>query len=213
MAHAFVAAPHGDPGPRNRGFMSLREPRRYFSTYGTLMFLWFRAGWPEDPPVNEYRLTTAWKKVGYALAGPVANLAVGAAFGLVTRLLLLRGGRVFPIGFVADPLTLATTLCYAIAFANLAAWAFNMLPIPGLDGWRVVEAIFLPLNRRWFYEVAMRRIQIVQIAVVVLFIAGFIGIGILGWVMSPFYEPVSILIYGGCASYPFLTPCLPLAGF
>jgi hypothetical protein len=60
---------------------------------------------------------------------------------------------------------------------------------------------------------AMRRYQIVQIAIVILFVASFIGIGILGWVMSPFYEPVSILLFGTCRPYPFLAPCLPLASF
>ena len=213
MAHALVAEPLGDPGPRNRGYLSLREPRRYFSTYGTLMFVWFRAGWPEEPPVNEHRFNTGWAKAAYALAGPAANLLVGVAFGLLTRLLELRGGIPYAEGIIPQPLILATTLCWAIAFANLAAYAFNLLPIPGLDGWRVVEAIFLPLNRRWFYEMAMRRYQIVQIAIVILFVASFIGIGILGWVMSPFYEPVSILLFGTCRPYPFLAPCLPLASF
>lgn len=211
MAHTLAASALGDPGPRNRGFLSLREPRLYFTTYGTLMFLFWRTGWPQHPPVNEHRLRGNGGKLGYALAGPAGNLVVAAVFATIIRL-WTGGSFAYPIGFLPDWRVLLATLLYVLFFANLSAFAFNLLPIPGLDGWRVLEALFLRSNPRFFYDVAIRQQTIVGYLLIGLFLASFI-VPVLGWVMAPFYEPASILLLGRCTGYPALTPCLPLGGF
>ena len=102
-----------------------------------------------------------------------------------------------------------------IVFLNLSIYAFQLLPIPGLDGWNVIEAIFRNRNPRFFYEVNSRRQQIWIGAIVVIFLFQlFQGANLLQVLMTPFYEPASLISLGGCIGYGIrgfngLTPCLP----
>jgi len=104
---------------------------------------------------------------------------------------------------------------YVIVFLNLSIFAFQLLPIPGLDGWNVIEAIFRNRNPRFFFQVNTRRQQIWIGCIVVIFLFQlFQGASLLAVVMTPFYEPASLISLGGCAGYAIpgfigLHPCLP----
>jgi Zn-dependent protease len=104
---------------------------------------------------------------------------------------------------------------YAIVFLNLSIFAFQLLPIPGLDGWAVIEAIFRNRNPRFFYQVNSRRQQIWVGCIVVIFLWQlFQGGSLLSAVMTPFYWPASLISLGGCATYGIpgfngLHPCPP----
>jgi Zn-dependent protease len=212
MSHTLAAQALGDPGPRNRGFLSLREPRLYFTLYGTLMFVFWKTGWSQHPPVNEYRLRSPGAKVAYAVSGPAGNLVVAAVFALILRFAFT--GALFTTAGLAVSVFLAN-LVFILFFANLSAFAFNLLPIPGLDGWRVLEALFLRARPRFFYDVAIRQQTIVGYLLIALFVSQFIPIlsAAFGWLMAPFYEPFSILLLGRCVGFAALVPCLPSAGF
>ena len=91
---------------------------------------------------------------------------------------------------------------FVIVFLNLSLFAFQLLPIPGLDGWDVVEAIFGGRNPRFFFNVNTRRQQIWIGAVVVIFLFQiFQGANLLAVVMTPFYYPASLISLGTCAGY------------
>jgi Zn-dependent protease len=202
----------GDRTPRNRGYLSPNEPRKFFTGYGLLMMVFWRVGWGERIPVNEYRQESLQQKLIYDLAGPAANLVLAIVFGLVARALILY---VQPTTVVLPPIGFVANIVYAAFFANLSIMAFNLLPIPGFDGWRILEALFRRRQPRFFMDVSMRQQQIQYFLLIGLFLAQFIpglGAGILGLLLTPFYAPVATLILGGCAGYPYLNPCLPSAG-
>jgi len=212
LGHALAAYWMGDRTPRNRGYLSLLEPRKFFTLYGLLMMVFWRVGWGERIPVNEYRQEGLRQKLVYDLAGPAANLLLAIVFGLATRPLILY---VSPTTVVLPPLGFLASILYGIYFANLSVMAFNLLPIPGFDGWRVIEALFRRRQPRFFADVAMRLQQIQYFLLIGLFIAQFVpglGGGILGLLLTPFYAPAATLILGGCSGYPYLNPCLPSAG-
>jgi len=102
---------------------------------------------------------------------------------------------------------------YVIVFLNLSIFAFQLLPVPGLDGWGVIEAIFRNRNARFFYDVNSRRQQIWIGCIVVIFLWQiFQGGSLLSTVMTPFYWPASLISLGGCAGYAIpgfngLHPC------
>jgi Zn-dependent protease len=106
-------------------------------------------------------------------------------------------------------------LLYAIVFLNLSIFAFQLLPIPGLDGWDVVETLFRSRNPRFFLDVSARRQQIWIGAIAILFLFQlFQGTSLLALVMSPFYTPASLISLGQCSGYAIpglagLYPCLP----
>lgn len=207
LAHAYVARWFGDESARRQGY--LRSWRNWFSPYGVAAALLLRVGWGEPAPVNEYRLGGVGRKLAFALAGPAANLVLAIPFGIAARALLEQGNLVDFSTWVQPPLSDLTYLLYATFFFNLAMFAFNLLPIPGLDGWRVLEALFRTVRPKLFFDASVRRREIWAICAVVLFLSFFIGLNLLGWVMSPFFHPASTLIMGSCQGYPGLLPCLP----
>ncbi len=209
LGHAFAANWLGDKSARNRGLLSLAEPRRFFTMYGLAMLIFWRVGWGERVPVRDTQFSTRGK-VLYELAGPAANLLLAIAFGLAARSLLVYPN---PIELIQPPSGLLETVLYAAFFVNLSVMAFNLLPVPGLDGWRIVEAIFRRSNPRFFYDVSARQPQIVNALILILFVAQFVAGNLLNVVMLPFYAPFATLILGHCSGYIGLIPCLPSGRF
>ena len=147
-----------------------------------------------------------------ARAGAGGSLRRAVIFGLAVRALNTPW---FPSSLAVPPLIFLATVLYAAYFANLSVMAFNLLPVPGFDGWRVIEALFRRRQPRFFMDVAVRLQQIQYFLLIGLFVAQFVpglGAGVLGLLLLPFYAPAATLILGGCSGYPYLYPCLPSGG-
>ena len=132
------------------------------------------------------------------------------ALGLILQVLRRVG---MPYSF--DPgAGLLLTAVFVIVFLNLSLFAFNLLPIPGLDGWNIIEAIFKSRNARFFFNVSVRRREIWAGCAIALVVFQFLlGINLLSVVMTPFYEPASLISLGECDGYRIpglvgLFPCL-----
>ncbi len=208
LGHALGAVLMGDPSPRNRGYFR-PQPRLLFNVYGIVAAFLANVTWGTRVPVNEYRLDGVGRKVVYALAGPIANLLVAVGFGVVLRLLVSTGSFPSLTTFAQPPLRLLTTICYAIFFLNLSTFAFQLLPVPGLDGWRVVEALFRSRNPRFFFNVAANTQTIWMIALlVVLFAPLLLRFSVLNAAVAIFFQPASSAILGSCAGYVVLRPCV-----
>jgi Zn-dependent protease len=209
MGHAAAAYFLGDRSVRYFGYFS-PDPRRFIDPMGALAVFIALVGWGRRVPVQPNRISSTGQKVLFELGGPAANLAAAIVLGFVLRALLRAG---LPISFEPGPGLLVEAL-YAIVFLNLSIFAFQLLPIPGLDGWNVIEALFRNRNARFFYNVSVRRREIWAGCVVVLLAFQFLQqVNLLNYVMAPFFEPASLISVGGCAGYqiPGLTglfPCL-----
>jgi Zn-dependent protease len=208
LGHAVAAVLMGDPSPRNRGYLR-PQPRLLFNVYGVVAAFLVNVTWGSPIPVNEYRLNGIGRKVVYVLGGPVANLLVAVVFGVILRVLVALGGFPNPATFSQPPLGLVATVCYAIFFLNLSTFAFQLLPVPGLDGWRVVEALFRNRNPRFFFNVQanLQTIWIVALLIVV-FAPVLLHFSILDAAVAIFFQPASTAILGACGGYVVLHPCL-----
>jgi Zn-dependent protease len=209
MGHAAAAYILGDRSVRYFGYFSI-DPRRFLDPLGVIAVFVALVGWGKRVPVQPNRINTPAQHVIHQLGGPAANLIVAIVLGIVYR--ILRG-----VGF---PTTLDLSVgligaaLFVIIFLNLSIFAFQLLPIPGLDGWNIVEAIFRSRNPRFFFEVSMRRREIWVGAVIIIFLFQlFQGANLLAVVMTPFYEPASLISFGACFGYGIsgfsgLSPCL-----
>jgi len=209
MGHAAAAYLLGDRSVRYFGYFTW-NPRRFIDPLGVIAVFIALVGWGKKVPVQPNRINTMGQKVLFELGGPAANLLAALAFGVMLRFLLAAGVRVPSIG---SPLEIAAYLVYAIWFLNLSIFAFQLLPIPGLDGWDIVEALFRNRNPRFFFNVSARRREIWIGAIVVIFIGSVFRVPVLNLVMSPFYTPASLISLGICTGYGVpgfnqLSPCL-----
>ena len=209
IGHAAAAYWLGDRSVRYFGYFK-PDPRRYLDPYGTLAVFFALVGWGRRVPVQSNRITTTGQRVIYQLGGPAANLLVAIVLGFLLRGLLRLG---LPYSFDPGPGLLLAAL-FAIVFLNLSLFAFNLLPIPGLDGWNIIEGLLRRRNARFFYDVSVRQREIWVGAVIAVVVFQFLfGISLLSIVMSPFFEPASLISLNACVDYripnlTFLFPCL-----
>jgi Zn-dependent protease len=213
MGHAAAAYFQGDRSVRYFGYFTL-DPRRFLDPLGVIAVFIALVGWGRRVPVQSNRIYTTRQHLVHELGGPAANLLVAIALGAAWR--ALSG-----IGLVSAPtlgLALIGWAIYAIVFLNLSILAFQLLPIPGLDGWNIVETLFRSRNPRFFFDVSSRRREIwVGLIIIVFLFSIFQHQNLLAIVMSPFYAPASLISLGHlCSGYaiPYLAglfPCLPWA--
>lgn len=138
LAHAAVAYRLGDDTAQKLGRITL-NPFAHLDPIGSIVFLLFGFGWARPVPVNLYRLTGSLK-VSHgliALAGPLSNLALAAVFGLIYRALnaTVLSGLPFDIARLID------IAVYLAVILNLYLALFNLIPVPPLDGSRILATV------------------------------------------------------------------------
>jgi Zn-dependent protease len=209
MGHAAAAYFQGDRSVRYFGYFTL-DPRRFLDPLGVIAVFIALVGWGRRVPIQPNRISTMRQRLIHQLGGPIANLLAAIALGALWRALTAFGiGSSFTLS-----VDLIGAVVYAIVFLNLSIFAFQLLPIPGLDGWDVVETLFRSRNPRFFFNVSTRRREIWIGAIVIVFLFQiFQGQSLLALVMSPFYTPASLISLGLCDGYAIpglagLHPCL-----
>lgn len=139
-AHAKVADMLGDPTPRLSGRLSL-NPIVHIDPIGLLMLVLVRFGWAKPVPVNQYNFrepTRDMALVGFA--GPAANFFTAWALAMVMRFI--------PLDLTDRSIFLLSILGYCI-WINLALGLFNLIPVPPLDGSRILP-LFLPPRYHYY---------------------------------------------------------------
>ena len=139
VAHGFVAEKLGDPTARLLGRLTL-NPLRHLDPIGTLALLFFGFGWARPVPVNFSNLGRPRRDmIWVSLGGPLTNFSLAALSALLLRwLAILHGGAETQLGMVLEPLRL---MCGFSLYINIILGVFNLLPIPPLDGGRVMTGL------------------------------------------------------------------------
>ncbi|MGH7765608.1 MAG: site-2 protease family protein [Candidatus Dormibacteraceae bacterium] len=208
MGHAVAAYFLGDRSVRYFGYLK-PDPRRFLDPLGVIAVFIGLVGWGRKVPVQPNRINTIGQRVLFELGGPAASLLVAVILGLLLRFLLRVG---LPLSYDLSAGLLGAAI-FVIVFLNLSLFAFQLLPIPGLDGWNIIEAVFRSRNARFFYNVSVRRREILVGAVIAIFVFQLLfGRSLLALVMTPFYFPASLISLGTCDGYgiqgfSLLLPC------
>lgn len=140
FAHAYTAYKFGDPTAKEQGRLTL-NPVHHLDPIGTLLIFIAGFGWARPVPVNRYHFKNPrLAGIMVSLMGPISNFAL-AILGTATFFLLVVTG-------------LAAHLPHmAVQFFNLFIWmnvllfVFNLLPLPPLDGYRIIEDLVSPSLR------------------------------------------------------------------
>ena len=128
-AHALTASLLGDPTAKWEGRISL-NPLRHLDPMGTLSLFIFHLGWGKPVPYNPNNFKYPTRDaILTALAGPFANLCT-ALLGI----LLLK--------YIIPAETVLSQMISGITIINLSLMVFNLLPIPPLDGSKLLLIIF-----------------------------------------------------------------------
>lgn len=166
LAHAWVSDKLGDPTPRREGRLSL-NPLAHLDLMGTLLMILTGFGWAKPVAINPMYYKN--RKKGMALtaaAGPIANFImaflavfIGSMISVVCSVL----------GFGGVFARAVNGIMFIFAQRNLCFMVFNLIPIPPLDGSKVL-GIFIP-NRIYY-----RILQYEQYAIILIMLLSVLGV-------------------------------------
>ena len=168
FAHAFVADKLGDDTARREGRLSL-NPFDHLDPIGTVLLLFAGFGWGKPVHVNPKNYTRKMSmEKGEALvsiAGPIMNFLLAIIFAIIYYGIIKLAGVSFIYSTMGG---IIMSLISATVSINVGLGLFNLIPLPPLDGSKVIMP-FLPFNaKQWF----INNEQIFYIIFVVLWITG-----------------------------------------
>ena len=133
FSHAWAGTLAGDNTAKMMGRLTL-NPLAHLDPLGTIMLLFVGFGWGKPVPFNPYNLKNKrWGPAFISIAGPLSNFVAIIGFGLAIKFLLIFN--------VVAPENLLIQFFFLIIIVNIVLMVFNLLPIPPLDGSKVLFAV------------------------------------------------------------------------
>jgi len=170
VSHGVAAYAQGDKTAQYAGRLTL-NPLPHLDPIGSVILPFllvvigspFLIGWARPVPYNPYNLRNQrWGSAIVGAAGPLSNILLALSFGLIVRL----GSTLLPAAFLE--------ICLMIMTINVILAVFNMVPIPPLDGSKVLFSFFPYYWHR--YEALSEQYGFVLLLVFIFFFSSIVGI-------------------------------------
>ncbi len=184
IAHGYTALKLGDPTAYQQGRLTM-NPLPHIDPIGTIflpLFLWisnspFLFGWAKPVPVNPLFFRKPTRDMAIvASAGPLTNLIIASGFALVLRIKLFHN---LPMSY--------EVIRFGVVINTILA-VFNLIPIPPLDGSRIL-AFFLPRHMARTYA----RIEPFGFIIILLLLIT----GVMRWILLPLVNIILSILIGG----------------
>jgi len=189
FSHGWMAYKLGDPTAKLAGRLSM-NPLVHLDPFGTLMIFLVRFGWAKPVPVNpRYFKEPKRDMLLVSIAGPGANMLLAFVSGMVLRTFHAGSFNFLPAN-ILQPIYIMVKFSLQI---NLALAIFNLLPVPPLDGSKILYGI-LPPQYEYIYEYLERYGPFVLMGLILF--GMLTRISILGAFIYPFVNFFSRL-FGG----------------
>ncbi len=192
-AHGFVAYKLGDRTAKQSGRLTL-NPLAHIDPFGSMLLLLIGFGWAKPVPVDSRYFKNP--KVGMsitALAGPVANLLAAVVSGLIMNGILAAAGNIMVYSMYTS--SGSGILIYVLDFfmflmtINISLAVFNLIPIPPLDGSKILMG-FLPDSAvNWLYQ----HEQFFSIALFIIVMAGGFRGGLISNIQNLLFNGINWL--------------------
>ncbi len=166
VSHGAMANHLGDPTAKMMGRLSL-NPMKHLDFFGSfivplsliVMRAPFIVGWAKPVPINPYNFRDQkYGEAKVAFAGPGANFALALMAGLILRFL--------PVGGGGPQILMLGKLLSIVVLLNILLGIFNLVPIPPLDGSKILFA-FLP-SRFWKFQQELERYSLIILVIFLL---------------------------------------------
>lgn len=184
FSHALAAYWLGDDSAKRAGRLSL-NPLKHIDWFGTVLlplFLYVTAGfiygYAKPVPFNPYNFKNLKRDSGLtALAGPVSNILIAIAFALVYHL----------AGFIP----IVQTVAFYVVFLNLLLAFFNLIPVPPLDGSKVIG---MALTDNAYYKWTMQERKGMMYLFAIIIGSRLLGLNLIGTIVMPPVQFMMLLL-------------------
>ena len=141
VAHGYIAYRLGDPTAKALGRLSL-NPLKHLDPIGTIAFFFIKFGWAKPVPVNpQYFKDPKRDMLWVALAGPATNFVLAIVSAALAKGLWFFASQL-PYSTMAEAILVPlNSMLIASVWINLLLCIFNFLPIPPLDGSRILTGL------------------------------------------------------------------------
>ncbi|MBS3741793.1 MAG: site-2 protease family protein [Candidatus Cloacimonetes bacterium] len=174
FSHGLIAYQLGDDTAYRAGRLTL-NPIKHLDPIGTLMLFIVHIGWAKPVPINPYNFTDIKKDTAIvSFAGPAANFIAAAVFSLIFRL-------ISPNIYSNNPNIFVMIIFYTI-FINIALGFFNLIPLPPLDGSKILGAF---LSDEAYYKFQQFEKKGIFIFLGIIIVSRMLNLNIIGNIILP----------------------------
>ncbi len=168
-AHGYLAYKLGDPTAKNMGRLTL-NPIKHLDPIGFICMLAFGFGWAKPVPINSRYLRKPRRDMALtAVAGPISNLILAVIFAALYKIFLVALPHISVSStLIYNVVQFTDILLYLGIRLNITLAIFNLLPIPPLDGSKIVY-MFLPVD---LYFKIVKYEHLISLALLVLLATG-----------------------------------------
>ncbi|MGL1930466.1 MAG: site-2 protease family protein [Desulfotalea sp.] len=185
FAHGYTAYKLGDPTAQQMGRLTL-NPLAHLDPIGTIAFFFIKFGWAKPVPVNpNYFKNPRRDMLWVALAGPATNLALAIGSAIIAKMLWAVAPSIPNNAITSGIVVPINEMLLASVWINLVLCVFNFLPIPPLDGSKILMGL-LPRNLAYEYQ------KIEKYGFIILIILAFSGV--LSKAIVPFISAANRLL-------------------
>ena len=181
-AHAYAADKLGDDTPRNQGRLTL-NPLGHLDPIGSIMLLFAGFGWGKPVQVNprnyDRRFSMDKADAIVSIAGPLMNFFLAILLTIIYCLIYKFASATFISSQLGTIIMLMINIAISI---NVGLGVFNLIPLPPLDGSKVIKA-FLPYNSRQWFENNEKIFEMIFVALWI--------VGILSTIISPLISAIT----------------------
>ena len=182
FAHAWVAYKLGDISQKIRGRLTL-NPFKHIDLFGFISIIFIGVGWGKPVMIDDRNFKNrARGNMLTALAGPMSNLVLAVFLTLLLKVLIICGAFTGNVSNVAN--ILIEMLFLAIQF-NIVFCAFNLIPLPPLDGSKVLAYFLPPKLKGWMYYLERYSFYII----IILWVTGLSSI-----IIPPTYNLIASIL-------------------
>lgn len=171
FAHGYAAYKLGDNTAKNLGRLSL-NPIKHLDPIGALSMILFHFGWAKPVPINPRNFRNPKRDFALvALAGPLSNLVLAFLSAFLYLLLNAVFSKIYFTSEILLQVAYNTTLfVYIFHSVNLGLAVFNLIPVPPLDGSRLLN-VFLPTKT--YFKIMRYEKQIYLGLIIWLFVGSY----------------------------------------
>lgn len=189
FSHALSAYKLGDDTAKRAGRLNL-NPIKHLDPIGALMLLFAHIGWAKPVPINPYNFNNM--KTGTAIsaaAGPISNFILAGICAVLLRLMSNFGLFTMDISpFVNASIFVFAKIFYFSVFMNLALGLFNLIPLPPLDGSKILGGF---LSDEMYFRYTAKEKQGAIILMLIMVVSFVFKIPIFGMIID---KPLEFMV-------------------